>query len=36
MGCGMVIDSQPKLIPCVLDKKGLWIKRLVWPIKNTL
>jgi predicted phosphodiesterase len=29
MGCGMVIDSQPKLIPCVLDKKGLWIKKLV-------
>lgn len=29
MGCGMIIDSQPKLIPCVLNKKGLWIKRLV-------
>lgn len=29
MGCGMIIDSQPKLVPMVLDKKGKWIRKLV-------
>ena len=29
IGCGMIIDSQPKLFPCVLDSKGKWIGKLV-------
>jgi len=29
MGCGMIIDSQPKLLPMVLDNKGKWIGKLV-------
>jgi len=29
MGCGMIIDSQPKLMPMVLDNKGKWIGKLV-------
>jgi G:T/U-mismatch repair DNA glycosylase len=29
IGCGMIIDSQPKLIPLVKNKKGRWIKKLV-------
>ena len=29
MGCGMIIDSQPKLVPMVLDNKGKWIGKLV-------
>ena len=29
IGCGMIIDSQPKLFPCVLNSKGEWIGELV-------
>ena len=29
MGCGMIIDSIPKLMPMVLNKKGEWIGKLV-------
>ena len=29
MGCGMIIDSIPKLMPMVLNKKGMWIGKLV-------
>ena len=29
MGCGMIIDSQPKLMPMVLYNKGKWIGKLV-------
>ena len=29
MGCGMIIDSQPNLLPMVLDNKGKWIGKLV-------
>jgi len=29
MGCGMIIDSTPKLMPMVLDKDGKWIGKLV-------
>ncbi len=29
MGCGIIIDSQPKLLPCVLNNKGNWIGKLV-------
>lgn len=29
MGCGMIIDSIPKLMPMVLNKKGQWIGKLV-------
>ena len=29
MGCGMIIDSTPKLMPMVLDKSGKWIGKLV-------
>ena len=29
MGCGMIIDSIPKLMPMVLDNKGRWIGKLV-------
>jgi len=29
MGCGMIVDSQPKLLPMVLDHKGKWIGKLV-------
>lgn len=28
IGCGMIIDSQPKLIPLVMDKNGRWNRRL--------
>lgn len=28
IGCGMIIDSQPLLIPMVLNSKGRWVKRL--------
>ena len=29
MGCGMIIDSIPKLMPMVLDNKGKWIGKIV-------
>jgi hypothetical protein len=29
IGCGMIIDSQPKLIPLVKNKNGRWNKKLV-------
>jgi predicted phosphodiesterase len=29
VGCGMIIDGQPKLMPMVLDKDGKWIKKVV-------
>lgn len=29
IGCGMIIDGQPKLVPMVLNKNGRWIGRLV-------
>jgi len=29
MGCGMIIDSIPKLMPMVLDDKGKWIGKIV-------
>jgi len=29
MGCGMIIDSIPKLMPMVLDKNGKWIGKIV-------
>lgn len=29
MGCGMIIDSTPRLMPMVLDKAGLWQGKLV-------
>ena len=29
MGCGMIIDSIPKLMPMVLDKNGRWIGKIV-------
>ena len=28
IGCGMIIDSQPKLIPLVMNKGGRWNRRL--------
>ena len=29
VGCGMIIDGQPKLMPMVLDNDGKWIKKIV-------
>jgi len=29
IGCGIIIDGQPKLLPMVLNKNGRWIKKLV-------
>jgi hypothetical protein len=29
MGCGMIIDSTPRLMPMVLNKEGKWIGKLV-------
>jgi len=29
MGCGLIIDSNPRLMPMVLNKEGEWIKKLV-------
>ena len=29
VGCGMIIDGQPKLMPMVLDKDGKWIRKIV-------
>lgn len=29
LGCGMIINSQPKLFPCVINSKGKWIGDLV-------
>jgi hypothetical protein len=29
VGCGMIIDGQPKLMPMVLKDGGDWIKKLV-------
>ena len=29
VGTGLIIDSQPKLSPCVLNKEGKWIGKLV-------
>lgn len=29
LGCGIIVDSFPKLLPMVLDNKGNWIKKLV-------
>jgi len=29
MGCGMIIDSNPRLMPMVLNKEGKWIGKLV-------
>ena len=28
IGCGIIIEGQPMLIPMILDKKGRWIKEL--------
>jgi hypothetical protein len=28
IGCGIIIDGQPKLIPLLMDKKGRWIGKL--------
>ena len=28
LGCGVVINGQPQLVPMILDKKGRWIKKL--------
>ena len=33
LGCGMIIDSQPLLIPMILDKKGRWIGKLPGGLK---
>ena len=29
MGCGMIVDSTPRLMPMVLDKEGKWVGKLV-------
>ena len=29
VGCGMIIDGQPKLMPMVLDRNGRWNKKIV-------
>jgi hypothetical protein len=29
MGCGMIVDSNPRLMPMVLNKEGKWIGKLV-------
>jgi hypothetical protein len=29
IGCGIIINGQPSLIPMVLNKKGRWIGRLL-------
>jgi len=29
IGCGIILEGQPKLLPMILDHKGDWIKRLV-------
>jgi len=29
IGCGIIIDGQPKLIPMVLDKVGRWVRKIV-------
>jgi Icc-related predicted phosphoesterase len=29
MGCGMIIDSNPRLMPMVLNKEGKWVGKLV-------
>jgi hypothetical protein len=29
IGCGIILDGQPKLLPMILNKKGEWIKKLV-------
>ena len=29
IGCGIIIDGVPRLLPMILDKKGRWIKKLV-------
>jgi hypothetical protein len=29
IGCGLILDGHPKLMPMVLDKNGRWIKKLV-------
>lgn len=29
VGCGMIIEGQPKLMPMVLNKDGRWIKKIV-------
>ena len=28
IGCGIIVDSIPQLIPMVLDKKGRWVGKL--------
>jgi hypothetical protein len=30
LGCGVIINGIPKLLPMVLDNKGKWIGKLVW------
>jgi len=29
MGCGMIVDSTPRLMPMVLNKEGKWVGKLV-------
>ena len=29
LGCGIIIDGVPRLLPMILDNKGKWIKKLV-------
>lgn len=29
IGCGIILDGQPKLLPMILNKKGRWIKKIV-------
>jgi hypothetical protein len=29
IGCGAILDGQPKLLPMVLDKNGRWIRKIV-------
>jgi hypothetical protein len=29
IGCGIILDGQPKLLPMILNKDGRWNKRIV-------
>jgi hypothetical protein len=29
IGCGIILDGQPKLLPMILDKNGDWIKKIL-------
>jgi hypothetical protein len=35
LGCGIILNGVPRLLPMVLNDKGDWIKKLVWASQTS-